>query len=88
MIITLLYRHAQIGFTSLAHASVHDVKFRGYLIPSDAVILPDMDSIFHDSNIWGDPEQFRPSRFVSKDHTLLKQEAFVPFFIGKLFSLP
>ena len=79
----LYLRHAQLVFTSLAHATTEDLYFRGFLIPPDAVILPDVDSVNHDSAIWGDPEVFRPNRYISNDNTLLNPEEFIAFFLGK-----
>ena len=75
-------RHAQLVFTSLIHATTEDIYFRGFLIPSDALILPDVDSVNHDSAIWGDPDVFRPSRYISKDNTLLNPEEYIAFFLG------
>jgi cytochrome P450 len=34
-------------------------------------------------NIWGDPEVFRPERFISNEGKLLKSDALIPFGSGK-----
>ena len=36
-----------------------------------------------DKKFWGDPENFRPSRFLSKDGKFEKKEQFIPFGFGK-----
>ena len=40
---------------------------------------------FHtDPEYWGDPETFRPERFLAEDgQTILKKERFIPFGFGK-----
>ena len=44
-----------------------DVVFRGYFIPKNAIILPFVESILSDQQIWTDPEAFRPERFLNDD---------------------
>jgi cytochrome P450 len=40
-----------------------------------------------DPKIWGDPENFRPERFLDESGSLLKQNALVPFGLGKINNL-
>jgi Cytochrome P450 len=45
-------------------------------------------SLVHmDPKIWGDPENFRPERFLDESGSLLKQNALVPFGLGKIYYL-
>jgi cytochrome P450 len=45
-------------------------------------------SLVHmDPKIWGDPENFRPERFLDESGSLLKQNALVPFGLGKINNL-
>jgi cytochrome P450 len=39
--------------------------------------------IHMDSRIWGDPENFRPERFLDESGSLLKHSALVPFGLGR-----
>ena len=40
-----------------------------------------------DGDYWGDPEEFRPDRFLTPEGTLRKDERFIPFGRGKsIFS--
>ena len=79
-------RHANITITSLPHATSQDVILDGYRIPSDAIILADLDSVNSDQAKWKDPEVFRPQRFIHKDGSLLSVEEFTPFFLGNVMS--
>lgn len=36
-----------------------------------------------DRKLWGDPENFRPERFISEDGKLLRPEALIPFGSGE-----
>ncbi|GLH13839.1 Methyl farnesoate epoxidase [Gryllus bimaculatus] len=50
---------------------------------TDTVALPSLWCILHDKEHWGDPQIFRPSRFIDDDGKLIKDEIFIPFGIGK-----
>ncbi|KAL3862707.1 hypothetical protein ACJMK2_008660 [Sinanodonta woodiana] len=76
-------RISSIIVLSVAHAPVTDVCIRGYRIPKGIRILPDIHSVLSDPKVWGDPENFRPGRFVSEDGKLIKPDEFIPFFTGK-----
>lgn len=65
------------------HAASEDIVLCGYTVPAGAIVLPDFDCLFMDPDIWGDPEVFRPDRFLDKEGNLVKKEEFLPFFIGK-----
>ncbi|XP_059479051.1 methyl farnesoate epoxidase-like [Neocloeon triangulifer] len=60
-----------------------DVPFRGYVIPKNARIAMNLAQIHMDPKIWGDPENFRPERFLNEEGKLIKQDALVPFGLGK-----
>jgi hypothetical protein len=36
-----------------------------------------------DADIWGDPENFRPERFIAPDGSLIRKEELIPFGIGR-----
>ncbi|RUS89824.1 hypothetical protein EGW08_002436 [Elysia chlorotica] len=60
-----------------------DFEFKGYTIPKDTIILINTVSCLQDAKNWGDPEKFRPERFLTKEGTLHSPEEFVPFGMGK-----
>ena len=59
-----------------------NTMLNGYLIPTDAVIIPDMDSVNQDKELWKDPETFRPERFIDESGSLITPEYFVAFSLG------
>lgn len=40
-------------------------------------------SVHMDPEYWGDPENFRPERFINADGTFRKDERMIPFGKGK-----
>lgn len=65
------------------HAAPETMVFRGYTIPSTALVVPNFDSVFTDPEIWPEPEVFRPERFLDEKGNLLRKEEFLAFFVGK-----
>jgi len=69
---------------SVIRSAIEDVTVAGYNIPKDTVLTPNLYAIFQEAKIWGDPENFRPERFLRPDGTANKtHEAFIPFGYGK-----
>ena len=58
-------------------------RFKGYVIPRDAIVFPDLGSTLSDPEVWGDPEKFRPERFIGPDGKTKRIEEFVPFGLGQ-----
>ena len=70
------------------HKCTRDVVFEGYDIKKDTTVFANLWYILHDEQLWGDPWNFRPERFLdssgevlSADHNLRK--AWVPFSMGR-----
>lgn len=69
---------------SLMRYAAADVKVGKYVIPRGSVVIGSIWSIFYDQAYWGDPEVFRPERFLANDGTRpQKPERFIPFSYGK-----
>uniref|UniRef100_A0A2C9JMR0 Cytochrome P450 n=1 Tax=Biomphalaria glabrata TaxID=6526 RepID=A0A2C9JMR0_BIOGL len=76
-------RLASIVPNSVPRTCHSDMQVRGYTIPKDSFILPCLDSVLHDSQIWGyDVMAFNPERFISQDGQLQMPEEFIPFSVG------
>ncbi|XP_076441297.1 cytochrome P450 2U1-like isoform X2 [Babylonia areolata] len=69
------------------HAAAYDVRFRDYVIPKGTSILPYLGCVLQDPEIWGDPENFRPERFIDLDGKLTKREELIPFSAGRRMCL-
>ncbi|GFO01276.1 cytochrome p450 2c8 [Plakobranchus ocellatus] len=58
-------------------------ELKGYTIPEGSLILWSLRSAHHDNSPWGDPEKFRPERFLDDTGNLIKFEEHIPFGLGK-----
>ncbi|XP_059161800.1 cytochrome P450 2D14-like [Physella acuta] len=73
---------------ALPHTCPRDVYVRGYKIPKGTYIYPNLSSVLHDPNIWGqDVLTFNPQRFLDEDGKLRTREEFVPFSMGRRMCL-
>ena len=75
-------RYADIAPISGMHRVSQEVTLNGYRIPREAIVLPVLDSVLSDPDIWGDPETFRPERFLDDTGRLTKPEEHIPFLFG------
>ena len=70
------------------HSCMDDCTFEGFKILKDTRILANLWSVNQDPNIWGDPDVFRPERFLDADGNLLPPEnklrqALLHFGVGR-----
>ena len=66
-----------------AEINGQDTSIEGYLIPKDAAIVFDFDSIFMDGEIFEHPEMFNPDRFINESGDFVTPKEFVPFSLGR-----
>lgn len=77
-------RLASINPFSIMRATNQDACIGGYFIPEGTSVIPSMDSVLHDPEIWGpDADSFRPERFLDADGALRRIEEFIPFTMGR-----
>jgi cytochrome P450 len=69
------------------HATTEDVNFHGFFIPKDTMIIPNLYSAHFDEAVWGDPENFRPERFIDENGKFKKNENLLAFSTGKRVCL-
>ncbi|KAK3759059.1 hypothetical protein RRG08_022048 [Elysia crispata] len=59
-----------------------------YTVPKGSLVLLNVASALHDAKTWGDPDNFRPERFLDADSNPIKDpKEFIPFVQGKRFCL-
>ncbi|BFZ07838.1 hypothetical protein BsWGS_10876 [Bradybaena similaris] len=62
-------------------------EVRGFTFPKGSILWPVLDSVHYEKKIWGDPENFRPERFIDKNGALINREELIPFCIGRRMCL-
>jgi len=68
---------------SISRRATRDTTLGGYDIPAGTVILPNLWAMHNDPEMWGDPENFRPERWLDDKGHLLKKDWSLPFGAGK-----
>jgi cytochrome P450 len=72
----------------LFHKCLTTTEFHGFVIPKNTWIIANLYSGHHDKATWGDPETFRPERFLSPaGDKVMRHEALIPFSYGKRVCL-
>ncbi|XP_017868735.1 PREDICTED: probable cytochrome P450 304a1 [Drosophila arizonae] len=70
--------------SDVPHKALEDIELMGYRIPKDTLVIPSLYAMHMDKRIWGDPENFRPERFLDDQGKLcLKKDMSLPFGAGK-----
>jgi len=71
---------------TIPHRVTKDVTLEGYNIPRDSFALANLTGFMQDPDVWEEPHEFRPERFLEKCDggvRLVKREQFVPFGFGR-----
>jgi len=76
-------RLANIGPTTIPHRATIDTTLMGYAIKKNYTLLPMLMSIHMDPEHWGDPEVFRPERFIDENGEFINDPWVIPFGVGK-----
>lgn len=78
-----IQRKANLIPINLPHRNMEACEVFGFKIPKSAFIISNLGHVLNDPELWGDPENFRPERFLSKNGAVQKPEYFIPFSTGK-----
>ncbi|KAK7112800.1 cytochrome P450 1A1-like [Littorina saxatilis] len=70
---------------AIPHSTTCDTKLQGFDIKQDTVVFFNLFSIYKDKDLWGDPEVFRPERFLTLEGELDKSlvERVTTFSMGR-----
>lgn len=68
----------------VAHKCLQTTTLQDYIIPADTIIVTNLAAMHSDKDFWGDPELFRPERFLSDDGKNLGKDWSLPFGFGMI----
>lgn len=63
--------------------AMSDTELGGYKIPRNTTILIGLRTVHMDTEFWGDPQVFRPERFLDEQMRIVNTERLMPFGQGK-----
>lgn len=64
-----------------------DVNLNGFTIPAGAQIVPLLHAVHMDPELWAEPNDFRPARFITAEGKVTRPEYFMPFGVGRRMCL-
>ena len=82
-VICEVLRKSSVVPLGILHRALEDETIDGYLIPKETTIIANIYGAHHDPQVWGDPEIFRPERWIDSDGKLKKFDQLVAFSAGK-----
>ena len=66
----------------IPHVTTSDTSLNGHHIPKGAIVIANIRSIHCDPNIWNDPDEFKPERFIGDDGQVVVPKQLIPFSTG------
>lgn len=79
-----VFRMSTILPNGVNHSVISDVTHRGVTYPKGTMIWMNAYYIHRNAETWGDPDNFRPERFLTEDGSSYKKsENVLPFSIGR-----
>ncbi|KAI0273084.1 cytochrome P450 [Russula aff. rugulosa BPL654] len=73
---------------AIPHTSTRDDVYRGFFIPKGSTVIANAWAILHDPELYPDPEEFKPERFLNEDGSVRDDPTLsLAFGIGKRIVL-
>ncbi|XP_054289481.1 methyl farnesoate epoxidase-like [Macrosteles quadrilineatus] len=76
-------RFTNIATVTVPHRAKQQVLLDSYIIPKDVTLLVSLYSVHMDPDHWGDPQNFRPERFLDAEGNVKPDDWLIPFGLGR-----
>ncbi|XP_078663479.1 cytochrome P450 2U1-like [Branchiostoma floridae x Branchiostoma belcheri] len=78
-----IQRIRPIAPLSVPHTTSAATVLRGFDIPANTFVIPNLWSAMMDPEVSPEPETFNPDRFLDKEGSLIRPEWLIPFSLGR-----
>ena len=75
-------RIASVAPLGVIHSAANAATIKGFYIPKGSFIVPHLQAVHHDDQIWENPSEFKPSRFLEQSGKVKQYEELIPFSTG------
>merc|ERR1719225_1420552 len=82
-----IMRRSSIVPMGTTHSTERSIEFEGFTIPKNAHVIPLLYAVHMDPEVWDQPEEFRPERFLTAENKVQKPKHFMPFGSGQRMCL-
>ncbi|CAI5451188.1 unnamed protein product [Caenorhabditis angaria] len=80
-------RYCNLIPINLTHATTRSVNINGFDIPKGTSVNHQVSSVLWDPEVYPEPSEFKPTRFLDNDGNLKKSDEFLPFSVGRRVCL-
>ncbi|KAM3912260.1 cytochrome P450 2F2-like [Leptodactylus fuscus] len=82
-----IMRYVDVIPLSLPHLTSTDTVLQGFSIPKGTYVSPLLTSVHYDPEYYDEPDKFNPNHFLDDQGNFKKNDAHIPFLIGKRMCL-
>ncbi|XP_072020639.1 cytochrome P450 2U1-like isoform X1 [Amphiura filiformis] len=75
-------RYSSIAPLGVPHVATEHTTLQGRNIPKGTLLFCNIWAVHHDPDVWTNPDQFRPERFLSEDGKVYQPKEYIPFSTG------
>lgn len=87
-VISETLRLSSVVHVGVFHTCTQDTLFHNYFIGKGTIVVSNIGGVHHDTKLWGDPENFRPERFLTpEEDSFVGHDGLIPFSVGKRVCL-
>ncbi|GBM52619.1 Cytochrome P450 2J2 [Araneus ventricosus] len=69
---------------NIVHYTLADTTVGGHNLPKGTTVIANFWAVHHDPRYWGEPDEFKPERFLNKEgKSVVRPSYFMPFSLGR-----